>query len=259
MKNARLFWTGGWDSTFQLLQLLLIYDCEVTPFYLIDSKRPSTGNELFAMTKMKKYLFKEFPRTKELLKPTRYYSTEDVKPDDLIEASFKKVRLKTHLGEQYNWMARVCKELGINDMNLSMEKAVKPSENHTFYRLKQKMDIKVVNGQEVYQISKELEGEDVYNIIQYFYFPILDLTKFDMVQIAEKNGWMKVLSMTWFCFYPTRNNQPCGTCIPCQQRIKEGFMWNFPLRRRIIFYQYRNVIWPLKSFVKTGLLKFGLR
>ena len=71
-QNVNLLWTGGWDSTFQLLQLLLIHRRRVTPLYLIDAERRSTGVELLTMKRIKDHLWNEYPHTRELLQPTRY-------------------------------------------------------------------------------------------------------------------------------------------------------------------------------------------
>ena len=35
-RAVKLLWTGGWDSTFRLLQLLLLYEKKVQPYYIID-------------------------------------------------------------------------------------------------------------------------------------------------------------------------------------------------------------------------------
>jgi hypothetical protein len=43
---ANLLWTGGWDSTFQLLQLLFIHRRRVTPYYLVDEESPSLSIEI---------------------------------------------------------------------------------------------------------------------------------------------------------------------------------------------------------------------
>lgn len=51
VEPIKMLWTGGWDSTFQLLQLLFVQKRRVAPFYLIDEPRQSTGMELLAMEK----------------------------------------------------------------------------------------------------------------------------------------------------------------------------------------------------------------
>jgi hypothetical protein len=43
---VNLLWSGGWDSTFRLLELILVRRRPVKPYYVIDSQRMSTGVEL---------------------------------------------------------------------------------------------------------------------------------------------------------------------------------------------------------------------
>ncbi len=92
---ANLLWTGGWDSTFQLLQLLLVQRRQVTSFYLIDAERPSTGVELQTMKRIKERILKNYPHTRELLQPTRFFAAADVAPDVEITAAFQEAR-KVH-------------------------------------------------------------------------------------------------------------------------------------------------------------------
>ena len=49
LEPIKILWTGGWDSTFQLLRLLFLDKQPVEPYYLIDEERPSTGIELLAL------------------------------------------------------------------------------------------------------------------------------------------------------------------------------------------------------------------
>ena len=51
--KAHLFWTGGWDSTFRLLQLLLEENKIVQTHYVIRSEQ-STGQEIDTMIFNKK-------------------------------------------------------------------------------------------------------------------------------------------------------------------------------------------------------------
>ena len=50
---VQLFWTGGWDSTFQLLRLLLDQRAPVVPYYLLRDRRTSTTHELEAMERIR--------------------------------------------------------------------------------------------------------------------------------------------------------------------------------------------------------------
>ena len=48
-----LFWTGGWDSTFRLLQLIIVFRKRVQPYYIIDTTRKSVQNEKQAINKIR--------------------------------------------------------------------------------------------------------------------------------------------------------------------------------------------------------------
>ncbi len=61
-----LFWTGGWDSTFRLLQLIIIYQKKVQPYYIIDNNRKSVQNELLRLKNIKRFLFEKFQKIKNL-------------------------------------------------------------------------------------------------------------------------------------------------------------------------------------------------
>ena len=43
-----VLWTGGWDSTFRIVELSRSF-CSIQPIYVIDPERQSIGYELAAM------------------------------------------------------------------------------------------------------------------------------------------------------------------------------------------------------------------
>jgi len=47
--EVNLLWTGGWDSTFRLLYLVFVEKRRVQPYYIVDTERRSTLNELKTM------------------------------------------------------------------------------------------------------------------------------------------------------------------------------------------------------------------
>ena len=65
-----LLWTGGWDSTFRLLDLVLIKKKTVQPHYILDPDRLSTGMELKTMKDIKWVLFDKHQQTKRQIFPT---------------------------------------------------------------------------------------------------------------------------------------------------------------------------------------------
>src|SRR4249919_454123 len=67
---TRLFWTGGWDSTYRLLWLLLVEGRHVEPIYLVDETRRSLHVERRTMQHLRERLAEIDPQTRNLLLPT---------------------------------------------------------------------------------------------------------------------------------------------------------------------------------------------
>jgi hypothetical protein len=210
-QSANLLWTGGWDSTYRLLELLLKEKRSVTPFYLIDAERPSTGKELQAIKRIKERIFCDYPQTRELLQPTRYFAAADVAPDAEITDAFLAAREKNPLGIQYDWLARFCKQNGITDMQL----CIIHRDGNARITFEEKIS--------------EPNAEDA--LSRWFSFPIYQLSKLEIAEIAANRGWGKIMHMTWFCHTPKHGKTPCGKCPPCQIVIKEGLGWRIPPRK----------------------------
>ena len=254
--NINLLWTGGWDSTFQLLQLLLIYQTRVTPFYLIDAERKSVGLEIRTMKRIKDQLFKDLPHTKDLLEPIRFHTVTDILPDSEITKAYQSILKKRHMGMQYEWLARFCKENGISDMQLSIQSHIRP--NPASLSIEPIVSISNDGLRDIYVIKSKFKGTDEYKIFKYFSFPIIKTSKIQMATIADKHGWNKIMRMTWFCHNPTCSKKPCGKCKPCLIAIKEDFGWRIPPERRVISFYYRRIFWPLKDFTKSILRTFSI-
>jgi hypothetical protein len=221
-EQVNILWTGGWDSTFQLLQLLLIRKTMVTPFYLIDAERPSTGKELQTMKRIKERLFKDYPHTRELIQPGRFYAVEDIAPDAEITAAFDAICKEHHLGVQYEWFARFCKQQGLADMQMGIQHG-----GRIHHLLKQMVSA----DEDGFHIQPGNEAANEYTLFHRFNFSIIGMTKLQMAEYAKEQGWERIMHMTWFCFTPKRDGTPCGKCNPCRYAIEEGLGWRIPERK----------------------------
>merc|ERR1712224_1166358 len=86
-----LFWTGGYDSTYRLCELLILKKKIVQPIYVsynLDSEnssdtwvRRNRKNELETMNNIKNILFIRFPYVRELLKPTQFIENNFIDKD----------------------------------------------------------------------------------------------------------------------------------------------------------------------------------
>ncbi len=251
-KNVNLFWTGGWDSTFQLLQLLIIHKLRVTPFYLIDENRKSTGVEILTMHRIKNRLFEKYPHTKELLRPTQYFGVADILPDLEIEEAFKTIRKEKFLGSQYDWLARFCKENSITDMQLCIH------HQQTPFVIENMVSEESDDSLSVFRVDPKFNMTNEYDVFCYFSFPIFNLSKVQMAAIANEQGWQQEMRLTWFCHNPRKGMMPCGKCNPCIQTIEEGLAWRIPTSIRISSFFHRAYFRPIKAIAKRMLNQVGL-
>jgi hypothetical protein len=242
---VKLLWTGGWDSTFRLLQLLLLDRTVVQPYYLIDAGRPSTGMEIRAMSNLKDRLFGQYPGTRDLLHPTRYTEVADIEPDAEITEAFRGLAEDKFIGSQYDWLARFCKQEGIADMELCIHRDDKahailtpflhenPMVNHTL--------CPTVSGK---------ASEPEYTLFRYFRFPLLGLSKVEMAALSREQHWTVLMNITWFCHRPKRG-KPCGMCNPCLYTLAEGLGHRIPAGRRALSRLQRTTIRPLRQAAKA--------
>lgn len=240
-----MFWTGGWDSTFQLLRLLLEYRVKVTPFYLLQAVRRSTSIEIQTMNRIRDTLQQEYPRTKELFLPTRYSKVEDIPPDQEIDKAFHSIIKRKFMGDQYNWIPRYCKHNDIQDMQLSVHR-----DDTAHYVVEDFVRREHDGCMSFYRIDPKFRSRDEHTLFRYFTFPMLDFEKVQMGKIATEKGWGKIMHMTWFCHKPKRM-QPCGVCNPCIYTIKEGLAYRIPLKNRLKSFFFR----PIKSLAKAFINK----
>ena len=236
-QEQRLLWTGGWDSTFQLLRLLLLNRQRVVPFYLLDAERDSLRHEIRAMKHIKARLFREHPHTEELLEPTRYSAVEDIEPDIDITEAFVALSEDNHIGGQYAWLARFCKQNGFTDMQLCID----AGDSRAFRRLKDLVTEVQAEPQRTYRVDARHKREPECVLFRYFLLPVFDLSKLQMETIAADHGWHGIMRMTWFCHDPIGDATPCGRCFPCLSVIEEGLGWRIPLPRRILTALPRTV------------------
>ena len=241
-RSVALLWTGGWDSTFRLLQLLLLHRVPVVPHYLEDPTRPSTPIELATMARIGDRLREAYPHTRELLQPLRVTAVGDVAPDPEITAALREIRERVFIGSQYDWLPAYCKHNAIGDMELGVhvddkvQALVRPFaigfEHACGYR-----SVRVDPGQ---SMSAE------FRLFRYFSFPLFDIDKVGIGRQAAAHGWSAIMDMTWFCHRPVRG-RPCGICAPCVYTIEEGLARRVPASRRLLSFFYRRFVLPLKS------------
>ncbi|UHQ19089.1 7-cyano-7-deazaguanine synthase [Lysobacter sp. KIS68-7] len=247
-----VFWTSGWDSTFRLLFLLLEHRLPVAPTYVVDPTRGSAGAERQAMARIREALFEQHPHTRELLLPVNEVPLGDIAPDPGLTRAFRRLAVVHHLGDQYDWLARYCKQRGLDGVELSVERTFHGPHGVLHGRAIRVTD---AHGLETFRVPPEYEDADALALFGAFSMPLFDMTKEDTADVARRHGWLDILGLTWFCHRPTRDGNPCGICNPCLYAIEQGFGWRVSERRRAMSAVYRRTLLPLRRFARSHLLK----
>lgn len=227
LEPVKILWTGGWDSTFQLLQLVFIQKKCVSPFYLIDEPRPSTGMELLTMEKIRVSIRRIDSELAGLIQPTQFYFVSDINKELRITKAYEAIYRRSYIGSQYDWLARFCMQQGISDLQLCIHK-----DDKAHAVIADKV-IRAANSDSTFIMNAIYSDTDEYAVFKYFSFPLLNLTKVEMEEISRTRSWSEIMAKTWFCYNPKRG-QPCGVCYPCLYTLEEGLGWRIPKSRHFI-------------------------
>lgn len=220
-KPINLLWSGGWDSTFRLLFLLLVEKKKVKPYYIIDHERKSTPNEFQAMEAIKKDLFLKHPETEHLLLPLIIGHRPELDPKESVTQKWMELREEFKLGIQYGWVSLFAEKQGLHDLEFCIEKRVPLGRCFSKY----KKDF-VGKGHEC-RISDNPQ-DDIITLFKFFRFPILHVTKPGMERVARKHGFLDILNKCWFCHTPLKNGKPCEVCLPCKTAREAGYSHGLP-------------------------------
>ena len=204
------FWTGGLDSTFNLIQLLTNSNNMVQPHYIVRHE-DSTGIEIDAMIRMRREIVRRFPEVRERFLPTIYFNEDLIPRFQEVDDEIEELRKIGKVREQYQILAHYCKEFNLKKVDLGLIK-----ENY--------LPMKASGLFEHFKNSAAFGS---------FRYPIVDLTKQDFFQVANSNGWDDILLMTSFCRRPIKKITPCGVCGPCSDTVKSGIGFRFPFKSKV--------------------------
>lgn len=244
--DVKLLWTGGWDSTFRLLQLLLVCRVSVQPYYLEDATRPSTATELETMRRITARLHAEHPDTAGLLRETCLAPVSAIDDDPEIDAALRAIRKRSYIGDQYAWLPAFCRQHDIHDMELGIHIDDKVQALVTPYA----QEIEHPPGLRNIRVNPEYADTPEFVLFGDFRFPLFEVDKVEMGEQAAAAGWGDIMEMTWFCHSPA-NGKPCGICPPCVYTIEEGLARRIPRSRRVLSFFYRNLLMPVKLGIRN--------
>ena len=249
---VNILWTGGWDSTYRIVELSR-KNLTVQAIYCCDSSRCSIEKEKETMEQIRRALIDRVG-TKATFLPICYIDIEDIPVNDKMTDAYSHICETVKLGSQYEWLARLTQvypklEIGIEKPAGEYSGCV--DAINTFGSLKS-------NGN-VFEIDKKHSSEDCIRLFGEFRFPIINMTELDMVKNIREWGYEDIMGKIWFCHSPI-NGKSCGMCRPCQQKMECGmaFLVNKEGQRRYKIYKLtKNVLGnKLADFMAKVLRKF---
>ena len=210
-----LFWTGGYDSTARLCQLLL-ESKTVQPVYISDpcvdddncmgrksvDKEKDVMNRISALLKQKSW--------KGVLLPTIDISSVPNYPQ--VTEAVRRIHNKGYFSRpvtQYERMAQVSYNLQ-TPIEVGVEKCGTGLDEAT-------ANIRV--GDRL--IDPLPKGYEDWWVFSTFRYPIIHLTKKDLLTMATDDGYRDILERTWCCWFPTKDGNACGKCNMCLERMEK--------------------------------------
>lgn len=211
-----ILWTGGWDSSYRMVELAR-KNVIVQPLYVYGDGRVSEQYEIRAMHLILKKL-KSKKETRAELKPVRFTSKHEILPNKEITFAYNSIAKETGLGSQHEWLARLAYmypglELGTESAPLELSRILTAINNYG--------DLKYDQETATYILDKDKSSNELSLVLGNFRYPIIKKTGSDMLkQIIEWN-YEDVMENVWVCHTPIFG-KPCGTCHPCELKIETG-------------------------------------
>ncbi len=223
---AHLLWTGGWDSTYRLIQLVQDSDVAIQPVYVIDTGRSSALREIETMGRIKRMIVAKFPAASGRILPHRFYSVHDIDDDAAITGSWRRLRQAWTLGTQYDWLARLASQSGLRGLELCAQ-AHNADRSGLYECLADHTVMREDEDVGDYWMIEPRNGDDRSTVFSWFRFPLFGVTKTLMRERIVQQDCLSIMMQTWFCFAPVKGD-PCGACNPCRTAIEEGLSERMP-------------------------------
>ncbi|KHE71408.1 7-cyano-7-deazaguanine synthase [Halobacillus sp. BBL2006] len=217
-----VLWTGGWDSTYRVLNLVLDQKKTIQPYYVLDSVRPSTKMELKTMERIKRLMVEFDPEAEQRILETIEIKKDEIPLNPDFTKEYEKLRKEYRLGDQYDWLGRYAESVNMDTLELSVH-----HDDKAQGMIKDDV-VKIEDGEDFYYRVVDNPSHPAFVIFQKYRFPLLEITKLEMEEKAKERGYAHIMEETWFCHTPKKNGEPCGLCNPCKYTQEEGLGRRIP-------------------------------
>lgn len=247
-ETVDLLWTGGWDSTFRLLELVLCHRRRVRPIYLVNTDRASTLLEFRTMKRIRRLISDVCEKSAALVEPSDVVLRYELAPDAEIAGQYSRLTRRSHVGPQYAWLARMAKQRNLSALELGVQ-----ADGRIDAILDgQVRPVRSAKGRVSWELQEGALTTDL-AMFRSFRFPLLRVTKLEMERIAREQGFADIMEHTWFCHSPLLG-KPCGLCLPCQYAREEGMARRIPRLRNSPLY--RRAMRAVKD-VRSRIVRLG--
>ena len=238
-KKINLFWTGGWDSTFQLCRLSL-KNVIVHPIYIVMDRKYRTG-EKFEVLSQNKILdiLKKRDTTKATILPVLRIHREHIKiPSHIMDAYQYYFNQGDGLGRQYLILGSYAYRH--KSCYIQIEDYENNDEQSRTIRLIKSGNYQINNDNVGFLLKKGTDPK-LYALFGNMYFSTSSMTEGDIVKWVDENNFWDVMKHTWTCYMPI-DGKPCGFCQPCRTKLKQHLDFLIPeeARKRGFVYNYLN-------------------
>lgn len=242
MKKVYIFWTGGWDSTYRMVELSQMEETEVFPVYVMDTTRPSLEIEKETIQKLWRKL-DENPRTVAKIHPVTWIREDQIPEYNDISEAYTRLQRENKFGSQYEYLAKVAR------LYPGIEVCITKITNtpHGCSGLIYKYG-KIIAKDDTYVVDPACSNQDIILLFGNISFPLAGISKQEMLQNIIQRGYSDLMQGIHFCYFP-RHNEPCGVCSPCIQKMSGGLEFLIPKRGQ---FRYRVYTWRL---AKASLLR----
>ena len=233
--KAKVFWTGGWDSTFEMCRLSL-KPIKVQPVYLVLDRPYHVGQEyeMKAQDRILK-LLRERDTTMADILPLLRVPVKDIAVPKSVRDVFGKINgTYEKLGSQYYYFASYAyRHQGMRVMISDYWHSV----SRTMRYIRQ-CNCKFDDERVMYIVRK---GSDpgFYDLFGRCLFPLADFGQDYIVKWIDDNGFWDVMKEVWTCYYPI-DGKPCGFCHACSIKVKQhlDFLVGDEAKKRAFVYNY---------------------
>lgn len=244
-KIRYIFWTGGYSSTFLLIQALIIEGYPVQPIYIkcqtmndnfsIQGKQ-SQQKEIETMSRLRSKILSEFPHLKPMFLPTMYVYS--IKKDYEVSNNFRQIyKHFTFFSPDVNQFERLARfsihydkniEIGLIKTGTSLDYATSGIRSNEGTK-----NCQIITKNKLVELNNNpnninpVKKYDNIDIFRNFRFPIIHMSKVDIKRLASRQKILYLLQMTWTCWHPNDSGNPCNKCHQCSKKMDlNGFINN---------------------------------